>query len=420
MNIAQIGKWVLVFAVFGGMACQENQKEPAPQDTEEQGPPAPPVVEGDGKRPENQTPQGGENDRSIITLAPEALEGQFLQTAEVDRRKIAEGVQATAHISPNKYRLAHVSPRIEGKAVKVMAELGDQVKAGERLAILDSIELGYKKSAFRQARTALLVSKANYEREKRLFEQGVSSEKDYLDAQGEYQKSLAAYQAAVEGLELVGLTHEDIQDIIRKKKGHHPLSVFSLTAPQAGTIIERHVTPGELITPNDKPFTIADLTTVWILVDIYEKDLAAVREGADVRLTVDAYPGEVFQGEVVYLGDLVNPQTRTIEARVEIPNPEGRLRPGMFARASIDAQIPDGTLALAVPSDAIQILDEQPMVFVEQQPGIYDKRPVATGAQVPNFVEILSGVKAGERVVTQGSFYLKSILQGEKIGGHAH
>src|SRR5690606_27477657 len=193
---------------------------------------------------------------NIITLAPEALEGQFIQIAEIARRKVADGIQATAHISPNKYRLAHVSPRIEGKALKVDAELGDQVKAGERLAILDSIELGTNKSAFRQARTALLVSKANYEREKGLFEQGVSSEKDYLDDKGTYQKSLAAYQAAVEGLELVGLTHGDIQDIIRKKKGHHPLSVFSLTAPQAGTIIERHVTPGELITPNDKPFTI--------------------------------------------------------------------------------------------------------------------------------------------------------------------
>src|SRR5690606_22508292 len=138
-----------------------------------------------------------------------------------------------------------------------------------------------------------------------------------------------------------------------------------------------------------------------------------VREGAEVRLTVDAYPGEVFQGGVVYLGDLVNPETRTIEARVEIPNPDGRLRPGMFARASIAAQAPDGIRALVVPSDAIQYLDEQPVVFVEQQRGIYEVRPVATGAKENDFVEMHSGVKAGERVVTQGSFSLKSILQGE-------
>lgn len=158
---------------------------------------------------------------------------------------------------------------------------------------------------------------------------------------------------------------------------------------------------------------------MWILLDIYEKDLAGVRVKADVRITVDAYPGETFRGAVVYLGNLVNPDTRTVEARVEIPNPAGRLRPGMFARAAITSSGSEEKV-LVVPQDAIQHMEEQPVAFVEERPGTYEKRTVALGSEDSPYVEILTGLKEGERVVTNGSFYLKSVLLGEKLGGHSH
>jgi membrane fusion protein, heavy metal efflux system len=420
MNIL-IRDSVLILFLLLGVACQDRPTEPPPEETSadhEQG------LESD--TPGKQARQGdtdhheGENHSDDITLAPEALKGQTFQTVVVERGVVREGIQATANIQPNAYTLTHVSPRIEGKAIKVIAELGDLVKSGETLAILDSIELGSKKSAFRQARTVLLVNKANYEREKRLFEQQISSEKEYLDARGAYQQSVAAYQAAFEALELVGLSHEDIKTIIDNKGGHHPLSSFSLTASQKGTIIERHVTPGELITPSDKPFTIADLSSVWILLDIFEKDLAGVRVGANVRIAVDAYPGETFRGTVVYLSNLLDPGTRTVEARVEIPNPKGRLRPGMFARSSIAHSGSQGKKVLRVPQDAVQHIEEQPVAFVEKKLGTYEKRAVTLGPNDDPYVEIISGLQEGERVVTKGSFYLKSILLGETLGGHGH
>jgi len=412
---SSLWKVVLILFVLSGVACQESPTAPSTE-----------VKDGNqeqGHGPDEQGEEGqheSEGHSEDITIAPEALEGQAFQTVVVERRLVRKGIQATANIKPNEYKLTHVSPRIEGKAVKVLAELGDLVKPGQTLAQLDSIELGSKKSAFRQAQTIMEVNKKNYEREKRLFDQQISSEKDYLDAQGAYQQNLAAYQAAFEALELVGLSHEDIQGIIQKKGGHHPLSSFSLTAPQAGTIIERHISPGELVTPRDKLFTIADLTTVWILLDIYEKDLAGVRVKADVRITVDAYPGETFRGAVVYLGNLVNPDSRTVEARVEIPNLEGRLRPGMFARSAISSSGSKGEPVLVVPQDAIQHIEEQPVAFVEEQPGTYEKRTVTLGSEDHPYVEILTGLKEGERVVTTGSFYLKSVLLGEKLGGHSH
>lgn len=412
---------VLLLFLLLGVACQERPTERAPEKTSadrEQGPEVDTQSEQDRQKETKQVQ--GDKHSDEITLAPEALKGQTFQTVAVERGVVREGVQATATIQPNAYKLTHVSPRIEGKAIKVMAELGDVVKTGETLALLDSIELGSQKSAFRQARTTLLVNKANYEREKRLFEQQISSEKDYLDAKGAYQQSLASYQAAFEALELVGLSHQDIEAIIENKGGHHPLSTFSLTASQAGTIIERHMTPGELITPSDKPFTIADLNSVWILLDIFEKDLSSVRVGANVRIAVDAFPGETFRGTVVYLSNLLDPDTRTVEARVEIPNPDGRLRPGMFARASIAHSGSQGKQVLKIPQDAVQHIEGQPVVFVEKQPGTYEKRTVTLGSQDAPFVEILSGVQEGERVVTKGSFYLKSVLLEETLGGHGH
>ncbi|MDR4470284.1 MAG: efflux RND transporter periplasmic adaptor subunit [Nitrospira sp.] len=409
--------WLIV--VLFGVACQEQPSPPSSEGTKGQQQ----AHKSEGRLEDDKpgVPRRGGHKKDVsITLAPEALEGQVFETAVVTRQSIRSAIHATANIKPNEYKLIHVSPRIEGKAVTVLAGLGDRVQPGQTLAVLDSIELGQKKSVLRQAHTTLSVTQAHYEREKRLFEQKISSTKDFLDAQGAYQQSAAAYQAAFEALELVGLSHQDVLKIIKKKGEHHPLSSFPLAAPQKGTIIARKISPGELVTPRDKPFTIADLTTVWILLDIYETDLAEVRVGAEVRVTMVAYPDETFHGAVVYLANLVNPDTRTVEARVEIPNPDGRLRPGMFARASIESSVVTKDNVLVVPQEAIQHIDEKPVAFVEEQPGTYVRRTVTLGSADDRNVEIRAGLEEGERVVTIGSFYLKSVLLREAIGEHSH
>ncbi|ALA59326.1 putative Secretion protein HlyD [Nitrospira moscoviensis] len=352
-----------------------------------------------------------------LTVPPQALEGQTFQTAVVERRGFREAIQATANIKPNEYRLIHLSPRIEGRIIKVMAELGDRVKADQPLALLDSIELGRKKADYLQAKTNRDVDERNYLREEGLFKQRITSEKEYLDAKGKYEKSLAAYRATYEALRLIGLPDEQIKHISWSDK-REPLSHFPLVSPQAGTVIERTITPGELITPKDKAFTIADLSTVWILLDIYEQHLGAVKVGSEVEITVDAYPKERFRGKIVYLSYLLNPDTRTVDARVEIANPDRRLRPGMFARAALILPSPQGDQqVLVVPQDAIQQVDEKSVAFVQERPGTYTVRPVLIGRRSGNDAEVLSGLTEGERTVTQGSFYLKSILLKERIAG---
>lgn len=400
---------LLVSLVVG---CNESRVEqPPPKATAEQ-------EQGKAAQEKGNTPlQTETSEPHQLTVPPQALEGQTFQIAVVERRAFRDEIQATASIKPNEYRLIHLSPRIEGRIIKVMAELGDRVKADQPVALLDSIELGKKKSDYLQSKTSRDVDERNYIREEGLFKQRITSEKEYLDAKGKYEKSLAAYRAAYEALRLIGLSEEKIKQISWSDK-REPLSYFPLVSPQEGTVIERTITPGELVTPKDKAFTIADLSTVWILLDIYEQHLAAVKVGSEVEITVDAYPKERFRGKIVYLSYLLNPDTRTVDARVEIANLDRRLRPGMFARAALVLpSTQEDPKVLVVPQDAIQQVDEKSVAFVQERPGTYTVRPVLIGRRSGNDAEVRSGLTEGERVVTQGSFYLKSIVLKERIAG---
>lgn len=387
--------------VFLAVGCNEARVEqPAPK----------PTVEQEKGRAGH---EGGEP--SQLTVPPEALAGQAFQTTVIERRLFRDEIAATATIKPNEYRLVHLSPRIEGRVIEVKAELGQHVKSGQVLALLDSIELGQKKSDFLQAKTNHDVDKRNYVREEGLYKEQITSEKEFLDAKGRHEKSLAAYRAAHEALRLIGLSEADITHIDWSTK-EQPLSYFPIVSSLNGTVIERTITLGELISPKDTAFTIVDLSTVWIILDVYEQNLAAVRKGADVEMTVDALPGETFKGTIVYLSDVLNPVTRTIDARVEIPNPQRRLRPGMFARAAVI--LPGhGNDALVAPLDALHQVNDKTMAFVEKNPGTYEVREVTVGRRSPPYGEIRSGLREGERVVTTGAFYLKSMLLKEQIGG---
>jgi cobalt-zinc-cadmium efflux system membrane fusion protein len=351
-----------------------------------------------------------------VELSAKAVETLGIETAPVVAAPVHEEIRATAVIRPNENRLAHVSPRIPGKAIEVKAVLGDSVETAEPLVLLDSLELGDKKSAFLQARTNLTVSRRNFEREARLFRLQISSEKEYLEAKGDFERSEAAYRGAREALRLVGLTDEEIESITWGGSGQ-PLSHFPLLAPFAGTVIEQHVTLGELVRPEDKPYAIADLGTLWILLDVYEKDLARVAVGAEVEVAVEAYPSEKFPGRITYLSHVLDEATRTARARVEIANRSGRLRPGMFATARIALSDASQAEALAIPDTAIQRVGGKPTAFVERSAGSYEARALDLGPQSRGLVEVKAGLSAGERVVTRGAFALKSELLRDQLAG---
>ena len=361
----------------------------------------------------------GHEDEGHIELTPEALETISLRTAAAEKRPVGGEIKTTAVIEPDKTRIAHVSPRIPGRVSTVNAFLGDKVTKGEVLAELDSIELGQAKAEYLKAKADLEVARANFSREERLYGREITSEKEFLDARGEFLRAEAALNTSRETLRLLGLSESDVKAISWTERKSPP-SLFPLKAPFDGTIIEQHTVLGELVAPENNAYTIADLTHLWIQLDVYEKDLRHVGKGKPVDVMVDAYPGEKFTGEVTYVSDVLDESTRTARARVEIGNEDGRLKPGMFASALIS--IPgEGGEALTVPSSAVQQVRGKPTVFVRDGEGVFEAREITAGRDSGEYVEVLSGVSPGDVVVTEGGFYLKSLMLKDEMGeGHAH
>lgn len=363
----------------------------------------------------NSSTAKGATASEFVRLSPEALRSLALKTASVERRPLTEEVRVTAVIKPNENRLAHVSPRIPGRVVSVAKFLGDTVKEGDILAALDSVELGKAKADYLKFQALVGIQEKNYQRARRLFEQQIASQKEVLEAEAAYLTAKAEFEAAHATLHLYGLSNEDTHQLTWQAK--EPISQFPLLSPFPGIVAEKDLTIGEVVSPERSVYTIADLSTVWIQLDVYEKDLAKVHTGQEVVLTTESYPEERFRGTVTYIGALFNEQTRTVPARVEIPNQQERLKPGMFATAIIMARERSGATGLIVPESAIQKVEADSVVFIPGGDGMFTKRKVTIGNKGEGWVEVSDGVREGEQVVTEGSFTLKSELLRDALAG---
>ncbi len=373
--------------------------------------------DGDAIHENHSNEQGNEHadEEEHVKLSPEALETLNLKTASVELRDLGGEIKTTAVIEPDQTRIAHVSPRIPGRAIDIKALLGDHVQKGRILAELDSIELGQAKADYLKAKANLQVARANYQREDRLYKKQISSEKEYLDAKGEFLRSEADQNTARETLRLLGLTDKEINNL-SWSSGEHPPSHFPLLAPFDGTVVEKHIVLGELINPEDKPYVIADLTHLWIQLDIYEKDLEWINIGKDVTVKVDSLPDAQFKGTVTYISDILDESTRTAKARVEVDNLDRKLKPGMFATARISTPSMETKEVISIPGAAIQQIRGKTSVFVAENENIFELRELELGKEYGEYVEVVSGLKTGDIVVTGGGFYLKSVLLKEEIG----
>jgi cobalt-zinc-cadmium efflux system membrane fusion protein len=339
-----------------------------------------------------------------IELSPEEQKTAGVEVAVLEPQTLVDRLVLTATIRANQDRIAHVAPRVPARIVKVSANLGQAVKKGEKLALLDSIELGEAHSAHRQAHTQFALAKADFERAQRLKNEDIIPEKDYLRARAEYEKARASLRAAEDKLRLLDVPHDT---------GERAESTFPLSAPFAGTVIEKDAVLGELAQPDKSIFTVADLSTLWIEANVFEKDLSRIRIGVPAIVTVNGYPGEQFKGRLTYLSSTLDKETRTVQARIEVPNPDGRLKPQMFATAAIDTQ--SSTQALALPQDAVPLVNGQPTAFVREN-GRFEARPVELGEAVGERVVVKSGLKAGEQAVVRGAYALKARLLKSQIG----
>jgi cobalt-zinc-cadmium efflux system membrane fusion protein len=355
----------------------------------------------------------------VVHLTPEQQAAIDLETVPAQTRPLAPQLTTTGEVGFDEERLAHVSAPVSGRVMQVPARLGDEVARGQVLVVLDSLEVGQAKAAFIAARAREGLTRETLEREERLLAERVTSQREVLAARAAALEAAVLRRQVQETLRLYGLGEEQIAAL---SDGDPEAALVPVRSPRAGHIVEKHVTLGELVGPKRNLFTVADLRRLWIWIDVYERDLGAVHLGDGVEVTVEAFPDRTFEGEVSYLTPRVSVETRTVRARIDVANDHGLLRPGMFAAVRlVDPHRTAGPPAVVVPEPAVMRDGGDSLVFVPLGEGRFGARRVSLGRREGGWVEVLSGVAAGEAVVTTGSFFLKSELAREELGGgHDH
>jgi cobalt-zinc-cadmium efflux system membrane fusion protein len=376
-----------------------------------------PEQEKDGHADEGHDEHGGEDEHGeeVVRLSVAELNEFGIKLSTAAAGSLDQYAELPGEIVLNADRLAHVVPRISGIVREVRKNLGDLVKAGEVLAVIESRDLAEAKSAYLAASARRKLAQANFEREERLWQKKVTSEQEYLDARQGLAEAQIEVTSAEQQLHVLGFTDTYIKELPQ----HQDITYtrYEIQAPFAGTIIEKHLTLGESVNENADIFTIADLSSVWVDINVYQKDLAQIRKEQNVVIEVGHGIPEAT-GKIAWVGPLVGEETRTAKARVVLANPDGTLRPGLFVTAKV--AVNSTAAGIVVPKSALQTFEERSVVFVQDEDG-FEPRPVELGRQNSSQVEILSGLEAGQTYVSQGAFTIKAQLSKGAFGdGHNH
>lgn len=353
----------------------------------------------------------------LVTLTPEQVATAKLATAAAERRAVSTEIAATGAIAPPEDGIARVGAKLAGRVTRLAAGTGAHVRRGQVLGAIDSPELGRAKADYVAAVAAARVARDIADREQALWEKKVSAERDYRLAEAEAVKTRAEKEAAEVRLHTLGLS--DAQ-LARLTADQHQASSIALVAPIDGVVVERPVTLGQMIDPATTTFVIMDLRTVWILVDVYERDLAQVAVGGRVEARVKAWPDRAFAGTIASIGAVVEERTRAVRVRVALDNADGALKPGMFATVVLAGSRGEAREGLFVPAAAVQRDGAAAIVFVPVGDRRFQLRTVEVGARTADWVEVTSGLAPGEHVVTTGAFQLKSEARRDRFGGHEH
>ena len=346
----------------------------------------------------------------VVHLTAEELGRTALEVAPVARGAMLVPRQYTATVQANENELAEVTTLIRGRVEKVYVDVGQDVKKDALLAMLHSTDLGVAEGAYLKSAAKLHEAKLAYERARDLHEQKVVSLAELQRREAAMKTAQAEAREARNRLELLGVPRQEVERLDREDtiKADVPLR-----APFEGRVIMRNITRGEVVETQQKLFTVADLSAVWVVGNVPEKDVQFIRKDQKVDVIVSAYPHAIIPGTITYLGDVLDPATRTMRLRVTVLNPDLLLKPEMFATVLVYAAlIPD---ALTVPIAAVQNGLNGKMVFVRRGTSDFEVRTVKVGSEQGEVVTVLEGVSAGEQVVTKGSFVLKSEMERHKI-----
>ena len=345
-----------------------------------------------------------------VALSAEELKEFGVRIGTAAPGMLTVHVELPGEVVVNPDRLAHLGPRVSGIVREVRKNLGDRVRSGERMAVLESRELADVKSGYLAAKERYALALANFRREKDLWKQRISAEQEYLEAKQALAEARVNLQSAEQKLHALGFSEAYLEDLPK-----HPdvsYTRYEIVAPFEGTVIAKHITLGEKLESDSEAFVIADLSSVWANLSVYQKDLPFVHIGQPVRISTKEGSLEA-EGTISYMSPLLDERTRTATARVVLPNPDGRWRPGLFVSGRVTVEAVE--VRILAPQTALQQMDGQPSVFVAGDEG-FEPRAVRIGRTNGSHVEILDGLEPGERYVTFGAFTLKSELEKEAFG----
>ncbi|MFH1765276.1 MAG: efflux RND transporter periplasmic adaptor subunit, partial [Gemmatimonadota bacterium] len=366
--------------------------------------------------PEGSLPAAGWAGAGSVLLTDVEVESVRIQTVAAEHRSLASYLSAMGRVLAHQYRQAIISYPFPARIAEIHVRAGDWVRPGDPLVVLQSEEVGEATSAFYSANADHELAQVNFERESQLFESGVGARKNLSSAEAGLRVAEASLNAAEKKLHVLGFTEEEIGVL---SETHQVNPIITLFAPIAGKVIENDMVLGGMVDEATEILTIMDLSRLWVEADVYEKDIARIRNGQKVVVSVPAYAGDSFRGVITYVGDVLDPDTRTITVRTEVDNTDSKLKPGMFAALAIELS-QNGT-ALVVPSEAVLDDEGEYLVFIRLDGNRFEPRHVTVGTRENGFIEVTGGLEAGEQVVTNGNFQLKSKLYEAVLkAGHVH
>jgi membrane fusion protein, heavy metal efflux system len=345
-----------------------------------------------------------------VTVSDAAAKTAGIEIKTAGPGKIRSALELPGEIQFNQDRLAHVVPRLAGVVAQSLKNLGDNVRKGEVLAVLESQTLADLRSEYFAAQKRVAMTETTFKREKQLWEEKISAEQDYLASRQALGEAQIALRNAQQKLLALGIPRASIA-----RGGADGLTRYEVRAPQDGTVIEKHLSVGEAVKEDADVFVIADLSTVWAEITVYPKDLNLVKLGQKVTVKASGLDAEA-SGEIAYVGALVGEQTRSAKARGTLQNPDRSWRPGLFVTVSLiqsDAQVP-----VAVPVDAIQTVRDWKVVF-GRFGDVFEARPVELGRSDGKWVEVKSGLTAGTQYAASNSFIIKADI-GKAGASHDH
>lgn len=352
------------------------------------------------------TANGGkphEHGPEMIKIAPDMMRDLRVTTGKAQSRATGETVSALGELRVNEDAYAEVAAPVSARVAKVLAKPGDKVTVGQPLVELTSADLAQARAEVGAAQARLEVAKKSVERKRKLVADRLIPERELIEAESAYTEAEAAYRVSASSM--------------RKFGGAAGDTTMSIKSPIAGTVIDRTVLVGQLADPSKTLFRVGDLSTLWLIAHVFERDAVRVQADRHASATFAALPGKATDAVIKWVGREVDKSSRTIEIRLDVGNPDGVLRPGMSATVSVPLGEAGNAPVIVVPAAAVQRVGASWAVFIPHGESEFEIRNIGRGRDLSGDVEVLTGLKDGESVVIEGAFLLKAESDKQRGGG---